>query len=169
MLAYLALAVFVGLLIYAACTDIASLTIPNWVSVALAGIFPVLALIGGMPLAQIGIHLLLGFAVLAIGFFLFQANILGGGDAKLLGAAAVWTGPALFITFALWTVLAGGALAVLIITARSFSPALAAWTPAFVNRLLTPKGGMPYGVAIMVGGLMVALELPLVGDALTLL
>jgi prepilin peptidase CpaA len=168
MSALLALAVFAGLLIYAACTDIASLTIPNWVSLALAGAFIPFALLSGMPLEQIGIHLLFGFAVLAVGFFLFQANVLGGGDAKLLGAAAVWTGFVAFAPFAFWTSLAGGLIAALLLTARAYSPELNAFAPAFVNRLLTPKTGMPYGVAIMIGGLMAAPELPLAAGALTL-
>jgi prepilin peptidase CpaA len=169
MLALLALAVFAGLLIFAACSDIASLTIPNWVSIALTALFIVLALASGMPLGQIGMHILFGFAVLVVGFFLFQANVIGGGDAKLLGAAAVWTGFVAFMPFALWTALAGGALAAMLIVARNFAPAFAAWAPPFVNRLLTPKTGLPYGVAIMIGGLMAAPELPLVSGALTLL
>ena len=92
MLEVFALVVFAGLLVYAACTDVASLTIPNWVSIALAGVFPLAALAVGMPLSEIGMHYLFGAAILAIGFFLFAANIFGGGDAKLIAAAAVWTG-----------------------------------------------------------------------------
>jgi prepilin peptidase CpaA len=169
MLAFLALAVFAGLLIYAACTDIASLTIPNWVSIALSALFIVFALAQGMPLAEIGVHVLFGFGVLVIGFFLFQANIIGGGDAKLLGAAAVWTGFAAFAPFLIWTAIAGGVLAAILLVARMFQPAVAAWAPPFVYRLLTPNSGLPYGVAIMIGGLMAAPALPLAGSALTLL
>lgn len=168
MLAFLALAVFAGLLIYAACSDVASLTIPNWVSIALSALFVVFALAQGMPLAQIGMHVLFGFGVLVVGFFLFQANILGGGDAKLLGAAAVWTGSIAFMPFIFWTAIAGGAMALILLTARTFQPVLAAWAPPFVNRLLIPKSGMPYGLAIMIGGLIAAPALPLVGSALTL-
>lgn len=168
MLAVLALCVFAGLLIYAACSDIASLTIPNWISLALPALFIAFAFLQGMPPAQIGLHLLFGFAVLAVGFFLFQAHIIGGGDAKLLGAAGVWTGFVAFAPFLFWTAIAGGALAVILLTARNLSPVLYAWAPDFVNRLLMPKSGLPYGVAIMIGGLLAAPALPLVGGALTL-
>jgi prepilin peptidase CpaA len=166
MLEPIALAAFAGLLIYAACSDIASLTIPNWVSIALAALFVPLALILHMPLGQIGVHLLFGFALLAVGFFLFQANIIGGGDAKLLAGAAVWTGFPAFITFLFWTALAGGVIALALLGARKWI-ARAESRPAFVNRLLTPESGVPYGVAIMLGGLAVLPALPF-AHALTL-
>jgi prepilin peptidase CpaA len=167
MLALCALAAFAGLLVYAAATDVVSLTIQNWVSIALALSFAPIALLLHMPLAQIGIHYLLGFGVLVVGFFLFQAGVIGGGDAKLLAGASVWTGFAAFVPFLFWTTTAGGLIALTLLMARQTMAA----TPlpfAFVNRLLTPKSGVPYGVAIMVGGLMALPSLPFAEHALTL-
>lgn len=166
-LALLALVLFAGLLIYAACSDIASLTIPNWVSLVIAGAFPVFALAQGFGATEIGMHFLFGFAVLAGGFLLFQLNIIGGGDAKLLAAAAVWTGLGAFMPFVLWTALAGGVFALILIVGRKYAVAFAA-APPFVYRLLTPKTGVPYGVAIMIGGLMAAPSMPVFAGALTL-
>ncbi len=163
----LSLAAFAGLLLYAAWSDIASLTIPNWVSVALAGIFPVAALAAGLPLGDIGMHALFGLAVLAVGFFLFQANIIGGGDAKLLAAASVWTGFPGLPAFMFWTAIAGGVLALALLAARQFMKQTET-QPAFVNRLLKQSGGVPYGVAIMAGGLMAIPALPFTLDSLTL-
>jgi prepilin peptidase CpaA len=167
MLELIALAVFAGLLIYAACTDIASLTIPNWVSLALAALFVPLALIFRMPLNEIGVHLLFGLALLGVGFFLFQANVIGGGDAKLLAAAAIWTGFPAFLPFIAWTAIAGGVVALALVGARKWV-ARSESQPAFVNRLLTPDSGVPYGVAIMLGGLMALPALPFAAHALTL-
>ena len=167
MIEYLALAAFAGLLVVAALSDIATMTIPNWVSIALAGAFLPVALIAGMALGQIGLHLAFGFAVLVIGFALFQFGVLGGGDAKLIAAAAVWTGAAAFGPFALGTVLAGGVIAlVLLITRMRLKPSEA--RPAFVNRLLKPRGGVPYGVAILAGGIAALGALPFAGNTLTL-
>jgi len=163
----LALAVFAALLIYAACSDIAKLIIPNWVSIALTALFVPAALATGMPLAQIGLHLLFGIGVLVVGFFLFQANIIGGGDAKLLAAAAVWTGFPAFAPFIIWTAVAGGLLALALLAARFFLKQ-AETNPSFVNRLLKQQNGIPYGVAIMAGGLMVMPALPFVISPLTL-
>jgi prepilin peptidase CpaA len=158
---------FVGLLLVAAFTDLTTMQIPNWVSVALAALFPLTAFAVGMPLVQIGFHFLFGAVVLAICFALFQFNIVGGGDAKLIAAAAVWTGLTAFAPFAVWTSIAGGALALALLVARNFF-AQAETRPAFVNRLLKPRGGVPYGVAIMTGGLMVLGALPFMTSALTL-
>lgn len=167
MLAIAALAAFAALLIYAAYSDVAGLIIPNWVSLALIGLFLPLAFAFGMPLAEIGAHLLFGFGLLAIGFFLFQANIIGGGDAKLLAASAVWTGFAAFTPFAVGTVLAGGVIALALLVLRKLAGPREG-LPAFVNRLLTPNTGVPYGAAIMLGGLMALPALPFAGNALTL-
>lgn len=166
MISLIALAVFAGLLVYAACSDIASLTIPNWLSIAMTLLFAPLALAIGMPLNEIGAHYGFGVAILVVGFFLFQAKIFGGGDAKLVAAAAVWTGFAAFPTFILGTALAGGLLALALLSARKWQPFFAA-APAFVNRLLTPESGVPYGVAIMAGGLLALPVLPFATNALT--
>ena len=156
----LALAAFAGLLLYAASSDIARLIIPNWVSIALAAIFPLAGLAHGMAWSEIGMHVLFGAAILAVGFFLFAANIIGGGDAKLLAAATVWTGFPAFMPFLFWTVVAGGLMAAALLAARQFLKAET--SPPFVNHLLQKQNGIPYGVAIMVGGLMAIPALPFV-------
>ena len=167
MLELLALAIFAGLLVYAACTDVVSLTIHNWVSIALAVLFLPVASLTHMPLAEIGVHYLFGLGLLAVGFFLFQAGVIGGGDAKLLAAATIWPGFTAFVPFIFWTTMSGGFIALGLLMARQqFAPAPV--QPAFVNRLLTPKSGVPYGVAIMLGGLMALPSLPFAEHALTL-
>lgn len=157
----LALAAFSGLLLYAACSDIARLIIPNWVSIAMAAVFPVAALAHGMALGEIGMHILFGFAILAIGFFLFAANIFGGGDAKLLAAASMWTGFGAFQPLLFGTAIAGGLMALALLAARQFVKQ-AETNPSFVNHLLQKQSGIPYGVAIMAGGLMAIPSLPFV-------
>jgi prepilin peptidase CpaA len=152
MLDALAPAFFAGLLLFAAASDIATMKIPNWVSIAMAASFPLLALLAGASWAAIGLHLGFGALALIACFALFQFGVLGGGDAKLIAAAAVWTGVEGFAPFALFTALAGGALTISLMMARqALAPSEA--RPAFVNRLLRPKGGVPYGVAIAAGGL----------------
>src|SRR5690606_13367720 len=135
MLVLLALIVFAGLLLYAAGSDVTSYTIPNWVSVALIVVFAAFALALGMPLQEIGWHFVFGLAVLGVGFFLFQAKVFGGGDAKLLAAAATWTGFATFQPFFFWTAVAGGLLAASLLAARQFIKQTET-NPPFVNRLL---------------------------------
>ena len=161
----IALTAFTGLVVFAACSDMARLIIPNWVSIALAAIFPVAALIAGASLIDVGLHVLFGFGVLAVGFVLFQFNIIGGGDAKLLAAVSIWTGAAAFVPFIAWTAIAGGAMALALLTARQLIPA--GTYPAFVDHLLKKQNGIPYGVAIMVGALMAIPSLPYLSSPLT--
>lgn len=160
MVELLALAAFAVLLIYAACSDIARLTIPNWVPIAMAALFVAAALFAGVSLPVLGLHLAAGAAVLVGGFLLYRANIIGGGDAKLLAAAAVWTGFTAFAPFMFWTAAAGGALALALLAARCFMQSET--KSAIVSRLLRRQSGMPYGVAIMAGGLMALPALPFV-------
>lgn len=167
MLDPLALAIFVALLVYAAGSDIASLTISNWVSIALASAYPILALASGQSLPDVGLHLLFGFGVLAAGFVLFQMNIIGGGDAKLFAAVSVWTGIAEFRTFILGAAMIGGLLALALVAARQFIPQTEAY-PGFVNQLLKKQNGIPYGVAILGGGLLALPRLSFAEGLLTL-
>jgi prepilin peptidase CpaA len=162
----IALTAFAGLVIYAALSDVSRLIIPNWVSIALATIFPIAALIAGAPLMQIGLHVLFGIGVLAVGFVLFQMNVFGGGDAKLLAAVSIWTGMSAVMPFILWTAIAGGVMALLMLTARQLIPA--GTYPAFVDHLLKKQNGIPYGVAIMFGALMAIPSLPYLSSPLTL-
>src|SRR5690606_39645795 len=67
-------------------SDALSMTIANRVSILLLATFVVLALLTGMALPEIGMHLLAGVAVLAVTFVLFALGGMGGGDAKLIAA-----------------------------------------------------------------------------------
>ncbi|WP_308238072.1 prepilin peptidase [Phenylobacterium sp. J367] len=122
MLAYLAAAlvlVFPALVIVGALRDATSYTIPNWISLALVGTFPLAALAMGLPLPAIGLHLGIGFAALVAGMAMFALRWIGGGDAKLFAAAALWLGLPASINFLLVTCIAGGALAVMLLWLRS--------------------------------------------------
>lgn len=162
----ISLAVFAGLVLYAAGSDVARLIIPNWISIALTLAYPAAALLAGVQWVDIGLNVLFGAGVLAMGFVLFQFNIFGGGDAKLLAAVSVWTGLAAFVPFIMWTAIAGGLMALALLTARQLMPAGS--YPAFVDHLLKKQNGIPYGVAIMVGALMAIPSLPHLSSPLTL-
>ena len=115
----------------------------------------------------VGAHYLFGFGVLVVAFFLFQANVFGGCDAKLIAAVSIWTGFASFGPFALYTTLAGGLMAAGLLFARKWAPVIPG-APNFVNRLLDSKSGIPYGVAIMVGALAALPDMAVAPVTLTL-
>jgi prepilin peptidase CpaA len=136
----------------AAFSDLITMTIPNRVSAILAASFLLLAPLVGLNLAQIGLHLAAAAAVFAVCFGLFAANVMGGGDAKLLTACAVWFGfDASLIAFLLYVSIFGGLLTLVVLLLRSQEHLiLAARIP--VPRLLFTAKKIPYGIAIALGG-----------------
>ena len=150
----LLIAIFAILVVVAAVRDLTTFTIPNWISVALAAAFVPAAIVVGTPLATIGWSALVGVAMLALGIGMFAMRWIGGGDAKLMAAASLWLGVQGLAPFLLYTGLAGGALAVTLLAVRStWLRPFAAVGPSWIDRLATPGGATPYGVAIAVGAL----------------
>ena len=148
--------IFAPLVVFAAVRDAVSYIIPNWVSAALAVTFLPAALIlhHGWD-SQITNALILGVVLLSVGMGMFALNWMGGGDAKLMAASSLWIGYSHGLPlFVLFTGLAGGVLALGLITVRSaFVRPFAAAGPAWVGRLATPGAAAPYGVAIAIGAL----------------
>jgi prepilin peptidase CpaA len=152
-----------ALVLTAAASDALSFKIPNWISLALLALFPVAALAAGLPLTVIGLHFGIGLVALVAGMAMFALRWLGGGDAKLFAAVALWMGWPAVGTFLALAAVAGGALAAVLLLLRSatFRP-LALLGPRWVVRLAEPGEGVPYGVAIAIGALVAFPGSPLV-------
>lgn len=146
--------VFPLLMLYGAVMDVLTMRIANRISIALMAAFVITAIIAGMPVATVLLHLAVGVAVLLVGMVLFQLRLVGGGDAKLLSAAAVWMGYAQLLPYLVWVTIFGGLLALLVLAYRRF-PAAALPLPGWALRLHRQGEGMPYGAAITAGALIV--------------
>jgi prepilin peptidase CpaA len=149
------LLLFPALMAFAASTDLFTMTISNRVSLILVAGFLALAVLDGMPLVEIGSHLGAGFVVLAVCFVFFYRGWIGGGDAKLAAATALWLGWGHLYEYLIYASLLGGALTLLILEfrKRSLPPALA--NQPWVVRLHEPAGGVPYGIALAAAALLV--------------
>src|ERR1017187_10969322 len=86
------LLLFPALMAFAASSDLLTMTISNRISLALAGGFLLLALITGMSLAAVGLHLAAAAVVLAIAFGCFACGGVGRGDAHVAATTARWVG-----------------------------------------------------------------------------
>ena len=151
----LSLILFPALVIWAGIKDATSYTIPNWISATLALAFVPVALLLGLSLGQIGLAVLVAFSVLLVGIILFALRWIGGGDAKLLAACALWLGPTALMMFLLTTALLGGGLALGLLALRNpLLVPLVQRAPRWVGRLLTPGADVPYGVAIAAAALI---------------
>ena len=153
-LSYLLLLAFPALMVVAAVSDLLTMTIPNRVSLATALVFPVAAVAAGFEPSAIGWHVLAGLGVLCVTFGLFALGWIGGGDAKLAAAIALWTGP--FMPLLEWTFVSaiyGGVLTLAILFVRQIPlPAVLA-RQDWIARLHDHTTGVPYGIALAGGAL----------------
>lgn len=155
-LQYAAFCFFPIMMAYAAASDLLTMTISNWVSVALVAGFVALApFLPGMDLTTFGYHVGGGAAVLVATFAMFAFGWIGGGDAKVAAAAALWLGLDHTIEFLVWTALIGGPLTIIILVMRQrLSPVLAVRFE-WLHRLHDPRSGVPYGLALAAAALLV--------------
>lgn len=155
------LLVFPLCLAFAAISDLLTMTIPNRVSLILIIAFAVLAPLSGLALPVIGMHALGAAIVFGICFTLFALNVMGGGDAKLLSAAAIWFGydPSL-LSFLVYVSFIGGLVTVAILLIRSQANMILAIGLPIPNSLLLAKK-IPYGTAIAIGGFLAFPSSPL--------
>lgn len=148
---------------FAAISDLLSMTIQNRVSLILLVSFATLAPLTGMPWDVYAMHFGAGAAVLAVTFGLFATGTMGGGDAKLMAATAIWLGWNLELaSYLLSLSIFGGILTMAILRYRS-SQMMIVYTARFefMRRLSQKDEGVPYGIALGLAGLMVFPASPL--------
>lgn len=149
------LLLFPALMALAASSDLLTMTISNRLSLALAGAFFVLTLAVGMSWPAIGMHLAAGALVLAFSFGFFSQGWIGGGDAKLAAATALWFGFDFLLDYLIYASLFGGVLTLVLIQFRTLPlPGLLARQP-WIMRLHETGGGIPYGIALAAAALVV--------------
>ena len=149
------LTIFPIAVIYAAATDLFSMTIPNRISIALVAAFFCMAPFAGLGLQDVGMHVLAGLTMLAITVTLFAFHLIGGGDAKLAAAVALWFGFGDLLAYGVTAAIFGGILSVGFLVFRQvplpYEWARAAW----IQRLHKPSGGIPFGIALAAAALFV--------------
>ena len=154
------LLLFPALMAFAASSDLLTMTISNRVSLILVGSFFVLAIWSGMPLADIGMHVGAALAVLVVTFTFFARGWIGGGDAKLAAATALWLGFDQLLNYLTIASLLGGVLTLLIMRFRLMPlPALLA-NQEWAKRLHRMDTGIPYGIALALAALMIYPDTP---------
>ena len=149
------LLLFPALMAFAASSDLLTMTISNRLSLALAGGFLLLTLVTGMTLAAFGMHIAAAAAVLIVAFGFFSQGWIGGGDAKLAAATALWFGFDFLLDYMVYASLFGGVLTIVLIQFRKLRlPAVLA-RQKWIMRLHETGGGVPYGIALAAAALVV--------------
>lgn len=183
---YGAFGLFCLLCLVGAAFDLWKMIIPNLVSILLVVLFFAnglfLTLYSGYAVAWLS-HIGAMAAVLAVGLLAYRFRLLGAGDVKLLSAVALWAGleknpldPVVLeyflFDYLVLVALCGGALSLGLIVLRRLVIGLLLVQSAPQNttlpRYLLPKEQLPYGVAIALPALYLAVKLPLLGGFLFL-
>src|SRR6266849_3669132 len=154
------LMLFPALMAFAASSDLLTMTISNRVPLILMGGFFALALAGGMGMTEILCHMGAACAVLLVAFGFFTRGWIGGGDAKLAAATALWLGFDYLLPYLVYASLFGGALTFLLIEFRLVPlPGLLAGQ-FWAQRLHRKDGDIPYGIALAGAALLVYPDTP---------
>ena len=162
MLEALIFVVFPFCMLFAAFSDMLSMSIANRVPLLLVAAFLVVAPLTGMDLTAIGWHLAAGATVLVVTFGLFAVGGMGGGDAKLLAATSLWLGRNFsLLEYLVVSAVLGGQLTVLILFFRSSPFAVFAGNNRFLRNFTSQADGVPYGIALGFGGLIAFSNSPL--------
>jgi prepilin peptidase CpaA len=139
----------------AATMDLLTMTIPNRLCAALVVGYFILAAILGVPMQGVLFNISCGAAVLILTFGLFSLGWIGGGDAKLAAATALWLGWNPLLDYSLSAAMCGGALTLALLLGRRIG--LPSWMTKmdWIARLHNPTSGVPYGIALAAAGIMI--------------
>ncbi|MBC7579053.1 MAG: prepilin peptidase [Tardiphaga sp.] len=149
------LLLFPALMAFAAASDLFTMSISNRVSLLLIAGFAVLALFSGMGLHDFMTHAGAGLAVLTVAFACFAFGWVGGGDAKVAAAAGLWFGFGHLLDYLIYASLFGGALTLLLLQFRQWPLPYALVGQTWLLRLHHKETGIPYGIALALGALVV--------------
>lgn len=141
------------LLLTAAAWDALTLTIPNYLVLAVLGLYAASLTVNFDP-SGIMYDLLAALIVFVVCFVLFALGWLGGGDAKLAPGAVLWAGYDGFLQFVVAMTLVGGILAIVLLVLR-VSLRSAGATQERLPLVLQWANPIPYGIAISAGAILV--------------
>lgn len=152
---FLIILVVPALMIFAAAYDLLTMTIPNRISLALLATFVASSVLLGFSWTEIAMHFAAGMLILAVGLGLFAAGWVGGGDVKLAAATTLLLGFGQTLEYLMVSALAGGALTLLILLLRRIPIPDFALRMIWLKRLYDPNNGVPYGIALAFGAMVV--------------
>ncbi len=146
---------FPAAMTFAGSMDLVTMTIPNKISLFLLAAFIALAPAVGLGPVDIAMHMAAGGLMLGVGIFMFAMGWVGGGDAKMFAAIALWLGFDYLGEFALFAAIAGGLLTFGLLFFRTLPLPPFLGQHAWIAKLHHPRTGVPYGIALAAGALIV--------------
>ena len=145
--------VFAATMLVAMGWDVATYEIPDTLSILLLAVGGV-ALLLGQGWGGFALHALGALGAFAFGVAMFALGQWGGGDVKFFAAASRWAGWPVLAGYLFWVAVAGGGLALAVLAFRRFNLPEAWAARPWLARLHRAEQGLPYGVALGIGGLV---------------
>jgi prepilin peptidase CpaA len=142
-------------MVYAGLMDLFTMKIRNILVLALGAGWLVLAPLAGFSPGEMGTSAAVAAVVFLLAFASFALGWIGGGDAKLATAAALWLDPEQVLIFFLYAGVLGGLLTLGILQLRTHLLPPALWRVAWIAQLRDPQSGVPYGAAMAPAALLV--------------
>jgi len=161
MIGTIAFIVFPLAMVFAAFSDLFTMTIPNRVSAGLVVAFFALALWLPMPLDSVLWHIACGLTMLVLTFVFFSRGWIGGGDAKLASATALWFGWEPLFDYGFTASIIGGALTLVVVELHRRELPKSLMSIGFIAKLADKQGRVPYGIALALSGLLIYPHSPL--------
>ena len=149
------LMLFPAMMAFAASSDLLTMTISNRISLILAAGFFILAMTNGMGAMETLMHVAAAATVLVMAFICFARGWVGGGDAKLAAASALWFGFDHLLDYLIYASLFGGALTFLLLFFRMMPIPRLLTGQQWAERLHEKDCGVPYGIALAAAALCV--------------
>lgn len=146
--------------IWAGMMDLTTMKIRNEIVIFLFAAYAALAPLAGFSFGSISLSFLVALGVMACMFVFFGFGWIGGGDAKLITVVALWLGADHTLSYVFTTAVLGGLLTLVIVLFRSVPLPRSLHDIPWIARLHSIKSGIPYGVAIAAGALLILPRTP---------
>ncbi|SAL39749.1 peptidase A24A, prepilin type IV [Caballeronia humi] len=138
-------------LLWLAVIDVRSRRLPTNIVLTIGALFFADALLQGMSVDDVLAHLLLALGVFLICAALFAARMLGGGDAKLASVIFLWAGLGLSLAALTLISVIGTLVSLVSLATRNMDPSQRS-QPMRALAMFSGARGVPYGVALALGG-----------------
>lgn len=150
-----AILLFPAALIYAGLMDLFTMKIRNFLVGGIAGSYFLLAPAVGFSVQDIASSAAVAASVFVIAFLMFARGWIGGGDAKLAAATALWFAPSEALAYFYYASIFGGVLTLAVLQFRKIMLPSAVYRFPGVTQLHDRRSGIPYGVAMAAAALVV--------------
>ncbi|SAL80784.1 peptidase A24A, prepilin type IV [Caballeronia choica] len=138
-------------LLWLAVIDVRSRRLPTKIVLTIGALYFADALLLGKSVDDVMAHLLLALGVFIICAALFAARMLGGGDAKLASVIFLWAGLSLSLPALTLISVIGTLVSLVSLATRRMNPSQRSH-PMRALAMFSGARGVPYGVALALGG-----------------